>query len=102
MHLFHIGCKYNVRPDKGAPKSMKSKTVYVSLIADLLYAGHIRVLEEAAKHGEVTVGLLTQTAINEIGDTAYLKYDQRETVISKSVYGIKMHSADRSKAIKII
>ena len=50
------------------------KKVYVSMIADLLHAGHIKILEEAAKHGEVTVGLLTSTAINELNDTAYLKY----------------------------
>jgi phosphoenolpyruvate phosphomutase len=57
------------------------KKVYVSMIADLLHAGHINILEEAAKHGEVTVGLLTSTAINELNDTAYLKYQQRLDVI---------------------
>ena len=57
------------------------KTVYVSLIADLLHAGHVKVLKEAKKHGEVTVGLLTSTAINELNDTVYLKYQQRLEVI---------------------
>jgi len=57
------------------------KKVYVSLIADLLHAGHIKVLEEAAKYGEVTVGLLTSDAINELNDSAYLKYQQRLKVI---------------------
>ena len=52
------------------------KTVYVSLIADLLHAGHVKVLKEAKKRGEVTVGL-TSTAINELNDTVYLKYQQR-------------------------
>ena len=59
------------------------KTVYVSLIADLLHAGHIKVLEEAARHGKVIVGLLTSAAIKELGDTAYLKYQQRAAVIEK-------------------
>jgi len=58
-----------------------SKKVYVSLIADLLHAGHINILNEAAKHGEVTVGLLTSTAIHELDDTVYLKYQQRLEVI---------------------
>ena len=58
-----------------------SKKVYVSLIADLLHAGHINILKEAAKYGEVTVGLLTSTAIHELNDTAYLKYQQRLEVI---------------------
>jgi len=57
------------------------KKVYVSLIADLLHAGHISVLKEAARHGEVTVGLLTSTAIAELNDVAYLKYKQRLDVI---------------------
>lgn len=57
------------------------KSVYVSLIADLLHAGHIRVLKEAAKHGEVIVGLLSSTAINELNDEAYLKYEQRAEVL---------------------
>ena len=58
------------------------KKVYVSLIADLLHAGHIKVLNAAAKKGEVTVGLLTSTAIGELNDTAYLKYKQRYEVIN--------------------
>ena len=57
------------------------KKVYISLIADLLHAGHIKVLKEAEKYGEVTVGLLTSTAINELGDVAYLKYNQRLEVL---------------------
>ena len=58
-----------------------NKKVYVSLIADLLHAGHIRVLKEAQKHGEIVVGLLTSTAINELNDNAYLKYQQRLEVL---------------------
>lgn len=57
------------------------KTVYVSLIADLLHAGHINILNEASKYGNVIVGLLTSNAINELNDTAYLKYQQRLDVI---------------------
>jgi phosphoenolpyruvate phosphomutase len=60
---------------------IKKATVYVSLIADLLHAGHINILNEASKYGEVTVGLLTSRAINQLNDTAYLKYQQRLEVI---------------------
>jgi len=58
-----------------------NKKVYVSLIADLLHAGHIKVLKEAEKHGEIVVGLLTSTAVNELNDTVYLKYQQRLDVL---------------------
>jgi len=57
------------------------KKVYVSMIADLLHAGHINILNEASKYGDVIVGLLTSTAINELNDTAYLRYQQRLDVI---------------------
>jgi phosphoenolpyruvate phosphomutase len=57
------------------------KKVYVSLVADLLHAGHINVLKEAKTHGNVIVGLLTSTAISELNDTTYLKYQQRLDVI---------------------
>jgi phosphoenolpyruvate phosphomutase len=57
------------------------KTVYVSMIADLLHAGHINVLKEASKLGDVVIGLLTSTAIMELNDTAYLKYNQRLEVV---------------------
>jgi phosphoenolpyruvate phosphomutase / 2-hydroxyethylphosphonate cytidylyltransferase len=57
------------------------KYVYVSLIADLVHGGHFSVLKEAKRHGDVTVGLLTSTAINELDDIAYLKYKQRLSVV---------------------
>ena len=51
------------------------------MIADLLHAGHINILKEANKYGEVIVGLLTSTAIYELNDSAYLKYKQRSDVM---------------------
>ena len=59
----------------------KNKKVYVSLISDMLHAGHINILNEAARHGEVTVGLLTSYAVTELNDTVYLKYKQREELL---------------------
>jgi len=58
-----------------------AKKVYVSLIADLVHAGHISILREAKKYGDVTVGLLTSVAIAELGDVAYLKYKHRLEVV---------------------
>ncbi len=59
----------------------ETKTVYVSLMADLLHAGHIKILKEADRNGKLTVGLLTSVAINELNDRAYLKYEQRKEVL---------------------
>ena len=58
-----------------------AKKVYVSLIADLVHAGHIAILREAKKYGDVTVGLLTSDAIAELDDVAYLKYRHRLEVV---------------------
>lgn len=55
--------------------------VYVSLIADLLHAGHINILKEASKLGDVTVGLLTEKAAGELNDVPYLEYDNRKLVL---------------------
>ena len=39
------------------------KKVYVGMSADILHPGHMNILHEARKFGEVTVGLLTDPAI---------------------------------------
>ncbi len=58
-----------------------NKKVYVSLIADLLHAGHINILKKAASLGEVTVGLLTLEACGELNDIPYLDYEKRKVVL---------------------
>jgi phosphoenolpyruvate phosphomutase len=57
------------------------KKVYVVLIADLLHAGHIKILKKAASLGKVTVGLLTLKACGELNDIPYLNYEQRKEVL---------------------
>jgi len=53
------------------------KKVYVAMIADLIHAGHIRLLKQAGERGEVTLGLLTDKAAGEIDDLPYLGYEKR-------------------------
>jgi phosphoenolpyruvate phosphomutase len=55
--------------------------IYLSLIADVLHAGHIRILKEASKYGKVVVGLLTDKACGELNDVPYLDYDKRKMVV---------------------
>lgn len=57
------------------------KKVYVGIIADLVHAGHIKILKEAAKYGEVTVGLFTLKACGELNDIPYLDYNKRKEVL---------------------
>ncbi len=57
------------------------KVVYVGMSADLLHHGHINIIREAAKLGEVIVGLLTDKAIASYKRLPALTYEQRKSVI---------------------
>ena len=56
-------------------------TVYVGMSADLIHHGHINIISEAAKYGDVTVGLLTDKAIASYKRLPYLTYEEREAVV---------------------
>lgn len=57
------------------------KKVYVGMSADLVHPGHLNILKEAAKHGEVTVGLLTDAAIASYKRIPFMEFEQRKLVI---------------------
>ena len=57
------------------------KKVYVGLAADILHEGHINILKIASKLGDVTVGLLTDSAISSYKNLPHLDYKQREVVL---------------------
>ena len=57
------------------------KTVYVGMSADLIHPGHMNILEEASKYGQVTVGLLTDKAIASYKRLPALTYEQRKKII---------------------
>ncbi len=43
----------------------KSKKIYIGMTADMLHHGHINLLEEARKYGDIIIGLSTDAAITE-------------------------------------
>lgn len=49
--------------------------------ADLVHPGHMNILREAAKLGDVVVGLLTDRAIASYKRLPYMTYEQRKEVI---------------------
>lgn len=57
------------------------KQVYVGMSADLLHPGHTNLLQEAAKLGEVVVGVLTDRAIASYKRLPHLTYEQRKSVV---------------------
>lgn len=59
----------------------KNKKVYVGLCADLLHHGHINIIKEAEKLGEVIVGLLTDKAIASYKRVPLIPYEQRKIIV---------------------
>ena len=55
--------------------------VYVAMCADIVHPGHINILKCAHKYGDVTVGLLTDAAIESYKRKPYFDYEQRKVVI---------------------
>lgn len=58
-----------------------SKVVYVGMSADLVHPGHLNVIKEAAKLGQVTIGLLTDEAIATYKRVPFMTFEQRLQVI---------------------
>ncbi|MCP4217558.1 MAG: phosphoenolpyruvate mutase [bacterium] len=57
------------------------KTVYVAMSADLIHPGHLNIVNEARKHGEVIIGLLTDKAIAGYKRLPFLTFDQRREIV---------------------
>lgn len=63
------------------------KIVYVGMSADLVHPGHLNVLKEAQKYGEVVVGLLTDEAIASYKRIPFMEFEMRRQVI-ESLKGV--------------
>jgi len=59
-----------------------AKTVYVAMSADIIHPGHLNIIKEAAKLGDVTVGVLTDAAIASYKRLPYMNYEQRAGVVA--------------------
>jgi phosphoenolpyruvate mutase len=57
------------------------KKVYVGMSADLIHPGHLNIINEARKLGDVTVGLLTDAAIAGYKRLPFLTYEQRKIIV---------------------
>ena len=69
-------------------KSTKNnKTVYVAMAVDYLHIGHINIINEARKYGNVIIGLLTDEAIASYKRVPMTSYEQRKKIMS-SIDGV--------------
>lgn len=55
--------------------------VYVSMTMEILHNGHLKILKEAQRHGRVTVGLLTDEALENKKALPLLSFDQRRELL---------------------
>lgn len=58
-----------------------NKTAYVGMSADIIHPGHLNIIKEASKVGDVIIGLLTDEAVASYKRLPYMSYDQRKIVI---------------------
>lgn len=58
------------------------KTVYVAMSADIIHQGHLNVLNEARKLGDIIVGLHTDDVIRGYWRNPIMKYEERREVVS--------------------
>jgi phosphoenolpyruvate phosphomutase len=55
--------------------------------ADLIHPGHLNIIEEARKYGDVILGLLTDKAIASYKRLPFLTYEQRKVIV-KNIKGV--------------
>ena len=58
-----------------------NKRVYVAMSADIIHPGHLNIIKEASRLGDVTVGVLTDAAIASYKRLPYMNYEQRAAVV---------------------
>lgn len=58
------------------------KKVYVAMSADIIHHGHMNIIKEARKLGEVVVGILTDEVIATYKRFPLLSYEHRKEIIS--------------------
>ena len=79
--------------------------VYVGMSADLIHPGHLNILKVASKLGQVTVGVLTDSAIASYKRLPYMNYEQRAEIVSnlKTVFEVIPQSTlDYSENLKAL
>lgn len=64
------------------------KKVYIALSADIIHKGHLNIIDEAKKHGSVTVGVLTDEAIASYKRLPFLDFEHRKLIV-ENIKGVK-------------
>ncbi len=63
------------------------KVCYIAMSADVIHNGHINIIKEGLKHGEVIIGLLTDETIASYKRVPMLNFEQRKEIF-ESIKGV--------------
>ena len=55
----------------------KMPSIYIGMTLDILHHGHINIISEARKYGDVIIGLLTDAAIADHKHLRYINYEKK-------------------------
>ena len=58
------------------------KVVYIGMSADILHPGHLNIINEGEKLGDVVIGLLTDEAIASYKRVPFMNYEQRAAIMN--------------------
>lgn len=61
------------------------KSVYLGMSMDILHHGHVNIINEAAKYGQLTIGLLTDEVISRNKRVPMLKFEERKKILQNIV-----------------
>lgn len=65
-----------------------NKKVYIAMSADIIHIGHLNIIKEASKYGDLTVGVLTDKAVASYKRLPFLTYDTRSKTVER-IKGVK-------------
>ena len=66
----------------------KEKIVYIGMSADLIHKGHLNIIREGLKLGEVIIGLLTDEAIASYKRLPLIAFNERKLIV-ENLKGVK-------------
>ena len=64
------------------------KKIYIGMSADIFHHGHINIISEARKYGEVIIGLMSDKIVSDYKRIPYLNWENRKKII-ENIKGVK-------------
>ena len=61
------------------------KKIYIGMSADIFHHGHINIISEARKYGEVIIGLMSDKIVSDYKRIPYLNWENRKKIIENAI-----------------